>query len=131
MGIFHDTSSPKYPKGNGLAEASVKIIKKLLKKASSNNEDPCLAVLAHRTTPGNDGRSPAEKLMNRQPRSNLPIINKPAKESQVKPENKWYNANARNLPDLKIGDTVRIQGNKTWDRKAQVTEQCSTSDHLK
>ena len=69
--------------------------------------------------------------MNRQPRSNLPIINKAAKESQVKPENKWYNANARNLPELKTGDMVRIQGNKTWDRKAQVTEQCNTPDHLK
>ena len=83
--FFHDTSSPKYPKGNGLAEASVKIIKKLLKKASSNNEDPYLAVLAHHTAPGNDGRSRAKKLMNRQPRSNLPIINKPLKDSQVKP----------------------------------------------
>ena len=128
---FFHTSSPKYPKGNGLAEASVKIIKKLLRKASSNDEDPYLAVLAHRTTPGNDGRSPAEKLMNRQPRSNLPIINKPVKENQVKPENKWYNANARNLPELKIGDTVRIQGNKTWDRKAQVTEQCNTPRSFK
>ena len=48
----HDISSPKYPRGNGLAEARVKIIKKLLKKASSNDEDPYLAVLAHRTTPG-------------------------------------------------------------------------------
>ena len=86
--FFHDTSSPKYPKGNGLVEASVKIIKKLLKKASSNDEDPYLAVLAHHTTPGNDGRSPAEKLMNRQPRSNLPIINKPAKESQAKQDDK-------------------------------------------
>ena len=52
--------SPKYPKGNGLAEASVKIIKKLLKKVSSNDENPYLAVLAHRTTQRNDGRSPAE-----------------------------------------------------------------------
>ena len=104
--------SPKYPKGNGLADASIQIIKKLLKKASSNDEDPYLAVLVHHTTPGNDGRSPAEKLMNRQPRSTLPIINKPAEESQ-----------ARNLPELIIADTVRIQGNKTWDRKAEVTEQ--------
>ena len=92
--LFHDISSPKYPKGNGLAEASVKIIKKLSKKASSNDEDPHLAVLAHRTTPGNDERSPAEKLMTRQPRLNLPIINKLSKESQVKQENNWYNANA-------------------------------------
>ena len=131
VGIFNDTSSPKYSKGNGLAEAGVKIIRKLSKKASLNDEDPYLAVSAHRTTPGNDGRSPAEKLMNRQPRSNLPIINKPSKESQVKPENKWYNANARNLPELKIGDTVRIQGNKTWDRKAQATEQCNTPRSFK
>ena len=129
--FFHDTSSPRYPKGNGLVEASVKVIRKLLKKASSNNEDPYLGALAHHTTPGNDGRSPEEKLVNRQPRSNLPIINKPAKKSQVKPENKWYNANARNLPELKIGDMVRIQANKTWDRKAQVTEQCNTPRSFK
>ena len=74
------TSSPKYPKENRQAEASVKIIKKLLKKASSSDEDPYLAVLVHPTTPGNYGRSPAEKLIKRQPRSNLPIINKPAEE---------------------------------------------------
>ena len=49
----------------------------------------------------------------------------------MKPENKWYNANARNLPELKIGDTVRIEGNKTWDRKAQVTEQCNTPRSFK
>ena len=102
-----------------------------MKKASSSNEDPHLAVLAHRTTPGNDGRSPAEKLMNHQPRSNLPIINKSAEESQAKPENKWYNTNARNLPELKTDDTVRIQGNKTWDRKSQVTEQCNTPGSFK
>ena len=36
MGTFHDTSSPKYPEGDGLAEASVRIIKKLRKKAASN-----------------------------------------------------------------------------------------------
>ena len=129
--FFRYTSSPKYPKGNGLTEASVKIIKKLLKKASSIDESPYLAVLAHRTALGNDGRSPAEKLMNRQPRSNLPIINKPAKESQVKPENKWYHTNAKNLPELKIGDTVRIQGNTTWNRKAQVTEQYNTPRSFK
>ena len=58
--FFHDTSSPKYPKGNVLAEARVKVIEKLLKKASSNDEDSHLTVLAHSTTPGNDGRSPAE-----------------------------------------------------------------------
>ena len=81
-GFFHDTSSRKYPKGNGLVEASVKIIKKLLKEASSNDEDLNLAVLAHRTRPENDRRSSAKNLTNHQPRSNLPIINKPAEESK-------------------------------------------------
>ena len=70
--------------------------------------------------------------MSRQPRSNLPIINKLAEEHQVKPENKWDNARiARILPELKISDIVRIQGNMTWDRKAQVTENCNTPRSFK
>ena len=52
----------------------------------------------------------------------------------MKPESKWNNTNARNLPKLKIGNTIRIQGTeqrRTWDRKAQVTEQCNTPRSFK
>ena len=63
----HITSSPRYPKANGMAERAVQTIKKLLEKADMNNEDPYLAVLAHRSCPDPNGDpSPAEKLMNRQ-----------------------------------------------------------------
>ena len=40
---------------------------KVFKKAHRANEDPCLALLNHRTTPNNtDGLSPAKKLINRE-----------------------------------------------------------------
>ena len=61
-GVKHTTSSPYYPKGNGKAEAAVKICKNMLKKASDFN----LALLNYRNTPPQGhSYSPAERMMNR------------------------------------------------------------------
>ena len=68
-GFSHDTSSPHYPQSNGQAERTVQTVKRLLKKA----EDPFLALLIYRSTPLSwCGLSPAELLMGRRVRANLP-----------------------------------------------------------
>ena len=71
-GVKHTTSSPYYPKGNGKAEAAVKICKNMLKKASDFN----LALLNYRNTPPQGhSYSPAERMMNRRTRTTLPTSN--------------------------------------------------------
>ncbi|UYV68297.1 K02A2.6-like [Cordylochernes scorpioides] len=68
-GFTHVTSSPRFPKSNGMAEAGVKIAKLILKK----NQDPSLGLLEYRSTPLENSYSPAELLMGRKLRTTLPI----------------------------------------------------------
>ena len=66
----HKTSSPYHPQGNGEAERGVKTVKKLLK----GSKDPHLALLSYRATPLPwCNQSPAQLLMGRRIRSNLPV----------------------------------------------------------
>ena len=69
-GFDHVTSSPYYPMGNREAERAVKTIKSLLGKET----DPYLALLSYRATPLQVGYSPAELLMSRRLRTNIPTI---------------------------------------------------------
>ena len=48
----HVTSSPHYPKSNGLVERTVQTVKKALKKAFRTHEDPYLALLSLKVAPG-------------------------------------------------------------------------------
>ncbi|UYV84229.1 hypothetical protein LAZ67_X001595, partial [Cordylochernes scorpioides] len=68
-GFTHVTSSPRFPQSNGMAEAGVKIAKLILKK----NQDPSLGLLEYRSTPLENGYSPAELLMGRNLRTTLPF----------------------------------------------------------
>ena len=69
------TSSPLYPKSNGLVEKAVGIVKNLLKKSADDGTDFHMSLLVYRTTPIHDGKSPAEILNNgRILRANLPIV---------------------------------------------------------
>lgn len=73
--IQHNTSSPLYPRSNGLAERTVQTVKRILKKAQQSHQDPYLSILNFRTTNKADQPSPAEILMGRNPRTLLPSIN--------------------------------------------------------
>lgn len=69
-GFGHITVSPRYPQANGEIERMVQTIKRLVLKS----EDPYLALLAYRATPGIVGLSPAEILMGRRLRTRVPMV---------------------------------------------------------
>ena len=72
-GFTHITSSPRYPKANGEAERAVRTAKAILSK----NSNPYLGLLAYRSAPIYNGRTPSQLLMSRQLRTSIPTT--PAK----------------------------------------------------
>ena len=69
--FLHTTSSPHFPQSNGHVECAVKTVNKLLR----GSQDPYLSLLSYRSTPLPwCGVSPAELLMGRQIRSNVPQV---------------------------------------------------------
>jgi len=117
--ISHHTSSPYYPRSNGLAERSIRTIKNMLKKCALDGSDPYLALLHLRNTCKGPINSPAEILMSRKLRSTIPIAetslipkmvdyNK-LKKLLTEKTNKsqlYYNRGTKPLPKLLIGDQV-------------------------
>ena len=69
-GFSHITSSPRHPQSNGEAERMVQTVKRLLTKS----DEPQAALLAYRSTPLENGYSPAEILMGRKLRTTLPLL---------------------------------------------------------
>lgn len=116
---MHTTSSPRYPQSNGLVEAGVKVVKKALKKG----DDGYLSLMSYRSTPLQNGYSPAELLFGRRLRTRLPIVHELLKpktvdhfllhkrESQSKEDQKRnYDKRhrARHLKDLSEGQRVWV-----------------------
>lgn len=93
-----ETSSPHYPKSNGLAERGVQICKNILKKAKDMN-DVYLALLEYRSTPTKDlSYSPSQLAQNRMLRSKIPM-----KNSKFEP----------NRNEKKINIEMKTKQNKT------------------
>lgn len=134
-GFQHSTSSPTYPKSNGLAESSVKTVKTMMKKAE-DRDDFQTSLLIYRSTPLQNGLSPAQMLMGRRIRSNLPVNEdlltpknahkvRNAREEQKVKQKQLYDRTAKHLPMLKPGDVVRLRDNSTgaWRQKGRVEEE--------
>ena len=125
----HVTSSPKHARSNGKAESAVKVAKKIFKKAHRDNKDPWLALLDQRNTPTQGvNSSPVQRLMSRRTRTLLPVsanLLYPRVEEGVKEKLKakrqtakgYYDRSAKVLPELEIGQEVRVAGqrNKVWE----------------
>ena len=131
----HVTSSPRYPKSNGMAERAVQTIKQLLKKAAMNGEDPYLAIQAHRACPDPNGfASPAQRMFKRKIRTRLPLFqehkerpynnNHPSKKEFVAQRQKEYHdRNAKDHAPLQQGSTVRLFKDGSWPTKGRVVAQ--------
>ncbi|UYV75013.1 K02A2.6-like [Cordylochernes scorpioides] len=106
-GFTHVTSSPRFPQSNGMAEAGVTIAMMILKK----NQDPSLGLLEYRSTPLENGYSPAELLMGRKLRTTLPIA----------PDNL--------NPKLVDSQTLkRKEGRRRKDMKSRYDRRCGATD---
>ncbi|GBM00675.1 Retrovirus-related Pol polyprotein from transposon 17.6 [Araneus ventricosus] len=96
-GFTHISGSPKFSQSNRIIEAAVKTIKARIKKS----RDPCLALMAYRATPLENGFSPSELLMGRRINTTLPVA-----KTQLQP----YSVNKKVLDGK---EERRIEGQKT------------------
>lgn len=132
----HVTSSPLYPRSNGLAERNVQTIKRLFKKATEDKTEWQLALLNFRNTPvtGED-YSPAQLLMGRllntrlpvAPQALLPKLIKPEQVREVRHEKcnkvaQHYNKGTKPLAPLGSGEQVRMKDGKVW-KEARVVQE--------
>ena len=116
-GIKHSTSSPYHPKGNSLAERAVREAKKLLRSCEYGTVPYSDALLVWRNTPRSEAlRSPAERLMGRQCRTQIPATSQQLRPVTIPPEEvrqalheerakqkAYYDKGARDLPPLRAG----------------------------
>ena len=116
----HVTSSPHYAQSNGKAENAVKLVKNLIRKAHAGNNDVFLALLEQRNIPTEGiGASPVQRLFGRRTRTLLPVsahmldpavptgIVQKLKDRKAR-QKQYYDRQARALPELRRGDTVRV-----------------------
>ncbi|XP_054717251.1 uncharacterized protein LOC129226646 [Uloborus diversus] len=92
------TSSPKYPKSNGMVEKAIGTMKSILLKVIRSKGDPNLAVLEYNSTPKSSLLSPSEMLMGRRLRTK-----------------EYYDRSAVKLSTLKKNQPVFVQlGHRDW-----------------
>nr|XP_050031015.1 uncharacterized protein K02A2.6-like [Dermacentor andersoni] len=124
----HVVSSPRFPRANGLAEKGVQVFKRLLKKTKHANEALWLGLLNYRSSPLEDGKSPAQLLTGRQLRGRLPDFSTP-QATEVKKQTQRHRPRPE-LPPLRTGDTARLLEDQGWTSRAKVTRQVTPRSYL-
>ena len=137
-GINHTTSSPRYPRSNGLAERNIRTVKSIIKKCKKTKQDLQIALLNLRATPVDTGiPSPAEMMFGRPVRTTLPSyhhanalqkageIQSRLMERTARMKNDHDKSGGPELPPLHVGQKVRVQDHETksWE-PAEVTDVC-------
>ena len=133
-GFEHRKSSPRHQQANDQAESAVKMAKSTLRKAKKSKSDLYLAIrAAQNTSTEYMDSSPAQRLLRRRTKTQLPITAELLKPQHVNTEdiNKWikmcqqkqahyYNGRARDLAPLQEGYAVHMRkftlNGKTWDK---------------
>ncbi|KAK3104380.1 hypothetical protein FSP39_000658 [Pinctada imbricata] len=143
-GFEHITSSPLYPKSNGLAEKSVQTVKNLIKKCSDSGDDIYLALLDLRNTPRDDEMgSPMQRLMSRRAKTRLPISENLRKPSSINPsvvsnrlmdyrqkQKFYYDQNAKERAQCREGDSVRIHTPDGWKPAEYIKQSSEPRSHI-
>lgn len=123
------TSSPHYPRSNGLVERNVQTIKRLLKKADDSKQDAFLALLEFRNSPiSGMEQSPAELLMSRKLRTKLPTpkhllkpkpqpVNDVCQRLRLRQQRQkaHYDRGTKLLSPLCPNESVRIRQGREWN----------------
>ncbi len=130
-GFEQVTSSPNYPQSNGKVENAVKTAKTLMRKAEESESDPYLSLLDWRNTPTEIlNTSPAQQLFNRRTKTLLPTSNQLLKlkvpvdvlekmKFQKAKQSINYNKGAKELGELRPGDTVRLQPTRSLGKSKE------------
>ena len=126
--FVHVTSSPLYPRSNGLAERFVQTVKRMFIKSSDDGTEWQLALLNFRNTPiSGEKYSPAQLLMGRSLNTRLPtrsLLLKPqtiklkqmhdTRKHKINKMKYYYDRGTKILTPLKPGDKVRVRDGKVW-----------------
>jgi len=130
--IIHEQSSPYNPQSNGLAEAAVKNMKRLVVACRMEKADLASALLEWRSTPRTDGVSPALALLKREPRTKTPMLNLRTEFNDERlnvrrsariAEQFNKRARARDRENLEVGARVRVQDKSSgkWTGRATIS----------
>ena len=90
--------------------------------ATYDQQDEYLALLFLNSQPNENGISPAQKLFNRQLRTNQPSVRPLLPQNSFVTETPRPHKTTHSLPNISQGNTVRIRTNEQiiWDKKGIV-----------